>query len=290
MPPDLPAAERAPAKINLYLHITGRRPDAYHVLDSLVVFADIADRLCVREAAELELAMSGPFAAGLPAGADNLVVRAARALATAVGVRGGAALSLAKMLPHSAGIGGGSADAGATLRLLRRFWRVPQGTVELLPLAASLGADVPACLGSVPARTSGAGEVLAPAPLLPAFGLCLVNPGVQLPTRDVFAAWNGEFSKPARLPQVFADAAALAASLAGLRNDLEVPATRLCSSIATVLKVLSAEPGCLLARLSGSGATCFGLFPDAATARRAAERISRADWWCWGGGLAHMPS
>ncbi|MGH7117681.1 MAG: 4-(cytidine 5'-diphospho)-2-C-methyl-D-erythritol kinase [Acetobacteraceae bacterium] len=290
MPPELPAAEQAPAKVNLYLHITGRRPDSYHILDSMVVFADIGDTLCVREAPELRLAMSGPFATNLAAGADNLVVRAARTLATAAGIKRGASLSLAKMLPHAAGLGGGSADAGATLRLLGRFWKVPEQRVALLPLAASLGADVPACLGSVPARTSGAGEVLGPAPLLPAFGLCLVNPGTRLPTRDVFAAWSGHFSNPAQLPTGWRDAASLATSLALFRNDLEAPAIRLCSSISTVLKVLSAEPGCLLARMTGSGATCFGLFPDATTARRAAVRISRTNWWCWGGGLAEPAS
>ncbi len=244
--------------------------------------------MTVTPAPNLRLVIDGPFAIGLPRGADNLVMRAARTLATAVGSAGGALLCLTKRLPHSAGLGSGSADAGAALRLLKRFWRLPDGCVDLLPLAASLGADVPACLKSFPARTSGIGEVLGHAPALPTFGLCLVNPGFALPTRAVFAAWSGRFSKSASLPSSWPDAAALAACLADLRNDLETTAITLCSPIATVLNALSAEPGCLLARMTGSGATCFGLFADAAIAKRAADRISRPDWWCWGGGLVHM--
>lgn len=280
------AAETAPAKVNLYLHITGRRPDGYHTLDSLVVFAEIGDRLSAASAPDLGLRIDGPNAEGVPAGSDNLVLGAARALAGEAGNAPGAALTLTKMLPHAAGLGGGSADAGAALRLLKRFWQIPDGQVDLAAIAVRLGADVPACLGSLPVRMRGIGEVLTPAPLLPALGLCLVNPGLALPTKAVFAARHGNFSEPAGLPSGWADATLLARSLAGLRNDLEQPAIALCAQIATVLKALGEQPECLLARMSGSGATCFGLFPDAAAARRAAERVIRDGWWCWGGGLA----
>ena len=278
--------EDAPAKVNLFLHVTGLLPNGYHTLDSLVVFADVGDRVAVSPAPGLGLVIDGPFAARLPVDDDNLVMRAARRLAAA-GIAAGASLRLTKQLPPSAGLGGGSADAGAALRLLRRFWKLPGGCADLMSLAPGLGADVPACLASVPARMSGIGELLGPAPALPAFGLCLVNPGLPLATKEVFAARKGGFSKPAQLPSAWGDASSLATCLAGLRNDLESPAIGLCPPIATVLQALRAEPGCLLARVTGSGATCIGLFADAGAAKRAAGRISRADWWCWGGGLVH---
>ncbi|MDA8049196.1 MAG: 4-(cytidine 5'-diphospho)-2-C-methyl-D-erythritol kinase [Rhodospirillales bacterium] len=278
--------EDAPAKVNLFLLVTGRRADGYHTLDSLVVFADIADRLSATKAQDLTLSIDGSFFADLPTGAENLVLRAARALAAAAGIGAGAAFRLTKVLPHAAGIGGGSADAAAALRLLSRLWGLPRESVDLLPLAAGLGADVPVCLFSRPARLDGIGEMLRPAPALPRFGLCLVNPGLALPTKAVFAARRGPFSEPAYLPSGWPDAPSLAADLARLRNDLEAPAMTLCPPIATVLDALAAAPGCLLARMSGSGATCFGLFPDAVIAREAAGKIARPGWWCWGGGLA----
>lgn len=280
--------EKAPAKVNLFLHVTGRRPNGFHTLDSLVVFADVGDRLTAACTPELRLVVDGPFASDISAGPDNLVLRAAEALAQTAGVASGASLRLTKNLPHSAGLGGGSADAAAALRLLRRIWKLADRETESLRLAAGLGADVPVCLMSQPTRMSGIGEVLHVAPALPAFGLCLVNPGVALPTKAVFQAWTGTFSEPAIIPASWADAAALAACLAGLRNDLEVPAITLCPTIGSVLDALEAEPGCLLARMSGSGATCFGLFPDTASAEQAALRILRSDWWCWGGGLAAL--
>ncbi|MGH7104593.1 MAG: 4-(cytidine 5'-diphospho)-2-C-methyl-D-erythritol kinase [Acetobacteraceae bacterium] len=280
--------EKAPAKVNLFLHVTGRRPNGFHTLDSLVVFADVGDRLTGTCAPELRLVVDGPFASDISAGSDNLVLRAAQALAQAAEVASGASLRLTKNLPHSAGLGGGSADAAAALRLLRRIWKLPNGETENLRLAAGLGADVPACVMSQPARMSGIGDVLHVAPALPAFGLCLVNPGVALPTKAVFEAWTGTFSKPAIIPPTWADAASLAACLSEFRNDLEVPAITLCPTIRSVLGALGAEHGCLLARMSGSGATCFGLFPDTISAERAALRILRPDWWCWGGGPAAL--
>jgi 4-diphosphocytidyl-2-C-methyl-D-erythritol kinase len=276
-------SERAPAKINLHLHVVGRRPDGYHLLDSLVVFAGAADRLTVEPADGLSLSVTGPFAAGLDGEADNLVLRAARTLAASAGVRAAGRLVLEKNLPVASGIGGGSADAAAALRLLSRFWGIDAG---LKTLAAGLGADVPVCVASRPAVMSGIGEVLAPAPLLPASGMVLVNPGVAVSTPSVFRAREGGFSGVATWPEGgWPDAESLAASLRETANDLEPPALRLAPVIGEVLAALPADPRCLLARMSGSGATCFGLYADAAAARAAAEAVKRPGWWVWGGGI-----
>jgi len=279
-------SEFAPAKINLHLHVTGRRPDGYHLLNSLVVFAGVGDRLSVVPADGFSLAVEGPFAAGLDGEGDNLVLRAGRALAGLAGVPVRGKLVLEKNLPVSSGIGGGSADAAAALRLLSRFWGVAPAADDLLPLAAKLGADVPVCLGSKSAIMSGIGEVLEPAPTLPDAGILLVNPGVAVSTPAVFRARAGGFTEAARFPAAgWSDPQALAAALGGTRNDLEAPALALAPEVADALTALAALPGCLLARMSGSGATCFGLFPSAAAAAEAAERVRRPGWWAWGGGL-----
>ena len=289
-----PCAEAAPAKVNLFLHVTGRRADGYHLLDSLAVFAGAADRLEAEEAPALTLALAGSFAPELAGEADNLVLRAARALAAAAGVPARARLVLTKALPVASGLGGGSADAAAALRVLARLWRLgPEGApgestgaVDLAALAAGLGADVPVCLAGRPARMGGVGEALTPAPGLPRFGLALVNPGVPVATAEVFRRRAGPFSAPASLPAAWPDARAMAEDLAKLRNDLEPPARALCPPIDAVLAALASRPGCLLARMSGSGATCFGLFPDAAAAADAAAALARPGWWCWGGAPA----
>jgi 4-diphosphocytidyl-2-C-methyl-D-erythritol kinase len=273
-----PWREAAPAKVNLYLHVLGRRPDGYHLLDSLAVFAGIGDLLEATPAAALTLALDGAEAAALAAEPDNLVLRAARALDPARG----AALRLEKRLPVASGIGGGSADAAAALRLLDRLW--DRGGAGLAAAAARLGADVPVCLASRPARMGGVGERLTPAPALPPLGLLLANPRLEVATPAVFRARAGGFSAPAALPDGWADAAALARDLAALGNDLEAPARLLCPAIGTVLARIAALPGCLLARMSGSGATCFGLFADPAAAAAAAGLLPAA-WWRWGGGL-----
>ncbi|MGA3400136.1 MAG: 4-(cytidine 5'-diphospho)-2-C-methyl-D-erythritol kinase [Acetobacteraceae bacterium] len=275
----------APAKLNLFLHVTGRRPDGYHVLDSLVAFADCGDELRASAAADLSLTIGGPFAAGLAGEADNLVLRAARALAAEAGVPAHARLVLEKHLPVASGIGGGSADAAAALRLLCRLWGITPDPAALDLLALRLGADVPVCLRSQPARMGGVGEALEPAPALPACCVLLVNPGVAVATASVFRARSGAFSPPARLPDGWGDAATMAADLALLANDLEAPARGLCPAIGDVLTAIAAQPGCLLARMSGSGATCFGLFADPAAAGRAAGATARAGWWVWAGAL-----
>ncbi len=272
----------APAKVNLTLHVTGRRGDGYHLLDSLVVFADVGDRLRAAPAAALSLAVAGPRAAGVPGGEANLVWRAARWLDPG----GGAAITLEKHLPAAAGLGGGSSDAAAAMRALARLWR------RALPAAADvagLGADVPVCLAARPARMGGAGEALAPVPPLPPVWLVLANPGVAVATAEVFAALERRDGPPmpATLPRL-SDAAELARWLRTMRNDLETPATRLQPVISRVAGALAAQPGCLIARMSGSGATCFGLFPDPRHARAAAEALGRAapGWWVAAAGLA----
>lgn len=292
MPRETVAREAAPAKLNLYLHVVGRRPDGYHLLDSLAVFADARDVVSAAAAPGLSLALIGRFGAALTAEPDNLVLRAARALAEACGVAADAALTLDKMLPVASGIGGGSADAAAALRALIRLWGVTPSDAALRRMALALGADVPVCLDRAPRRMGGIGEVLTPAPALPPFGLLLVNPGLAVATPAVFKARAGGFSAPAELPSGWADAAAMATDLARLTNDLEAPAIALCPPIATVLAAIRATPGCLLARMSGSGATCFGLYRDAAAARAAAAALrantARAPLapdaaWVWAG-------
>ena len=279
-------SEHAPAKINLFLHVTGKRADGYHLLDSLVVFAGVGDRLHADPADTLSLRVTGPFAAGLDGEADNLVLRAARGLADVAGIAPHAALVLEKNLPVASGIGGGSADAAAALRLLSRLWGVDLAPAILRRLAERLGADVPVCLAGKPTRMSGVGEQLDPAPVLPDYGLVLVNPGVALSTADVFGARKGAFSAPAHLPDAWRDPATMADGLRDATNDLQTPAIALQPAIGKVLAALNARPDCLLARMSGSGATCFGLFPDPDRAAREAAFLACEGWWTWGGAMA----
>jgi 4-diphosphocytidyl-2-C-methyl-D-erythritol kinase len=213
------------------------------------------------------------------------VLRAARALAAEAGISTGARLVLEKHLPVASGIGGGSADAAAALRLLSRLWRLPSSAAGLASLAIGLGADVPVCLAGRTARMSGIGERLAPAPSLPPCGIVLVNPGIAVATGEVFHARRGAWSEPAVLPRCWDDVATMARDLGELSNDLEQPAIVLQPIIADVLAALIAMPGCQLARMSGSGATCFGLFAEVAAARLALGLLRQAEWWCWAGSL-----
>jgi 4-diphosphocytidyl-2-C-methyl-D-erythritol kinase len=268
------SAELAPAKVNLALHVTGRRADGYHLLDSLVVFPRLGDLVEAEPAPRLSLAIDGPFARDLDAGAGNLVLRAA-ALLRAPGR--GAALRLTKSLPVASGLGGGSADAAATLRLLAGLWRAP---LPALDAVLSLGADVPACLSGRACRMGGIGERLDPLHL-PPFWVVLANPGVPVATGAVFAGL-GRRDNPG-LPGTprFVGAEALFAWLAAQRNDLEPPAVALAPAIADTSAALAAQPGCRLARMSGSGATCFGLFAAGPPALAAADALRRARpaWW-----------
>lgn len=273
--PDLVLGERAPAKVNLALHVTGRRADGYHLLDSLVTFAAVGDHLSAHPAPGLSLTIGGPFAGALGNGPDNLVLRAAALYGPP---EQGAALRLDKTLPVASGIGGGSADAAAALRLLARLWGRPLPAADRV---LALGADLPVCLAGAPCRMQGIGERITPAPL-PAHALLLVNPGVPVPTGAVFAALARRDNPPMpeRLPPL-PDAAALASFLRVQRNDLEPAAVRIAPVIADTLAAIEAQDGCLLARMSGSGATCLGLFatPAAAEAAAAALRLREPRWW-----------
>ncbi len=274
-------AELAPAKINLDLCITGRRPDGYHELDSLVVFGPPADRLIFEPADRLILELAGPFAGALADAPDNLVLQATRRLAGQAGRPAAARIELEKNLPVAAGLGGGSGDAAAALRGLNRLWRLGLGAGELEPLARGLGADVPVCLAGRPARMRGIGERLEEARGLPSLWLLLVNPGRALATGSVF----GELGAlPEPVPEQGPPPCEPAALLGWLRaraNHLEAPARRLEPAVDAVLAALAAQPGCELARMSGSGATCFGLFADRTGLEAAVRRIRRAqpDWW-----------
>jgi len=280
--------EGAPAKVNLYLHVVGRRSDGYHELDSLAVFPGAGDRISATPSETISLEVVGPFAHALQATPDNLVLRAATLLAewsalTGAGPVRGARLMLDKRLPVASGIGGGSADAAATLRVLKRLWNLPMDPVSLRALAARLGADVPVCLESTPTRMGGIGERLQPAPALPRFGLALINPGVPIATVDIFRARAPVFSQPAELPLAWASAQAMAHDLSRLSNDLESVARRQCPIIDDVLSALTAHKSCLLARMSGSGATCFGIFVDEPAAHAVVSEIEQTGWWCWSG-------
>ncbi|MBI4969899.1 MAG: 4-(cytidine 5'-diphospho)-2-C-methyl-D-erythritol kinase [Rhodospirillales bacterium] len=274
--------ERAPAKLNLYLHVVGRRADGFHELDSLTVFAggdEAGDSLRFEPADDLVLTVEGPMAGGLTGEADNLVLRAARALAQAHGIAPKARITLTKRLPIASGIGGGSADAAAALRGLVRLWTLAPDPRELAQLALGLGADVPVCLAGRAVFMGGIGEILEPAPALPTAWLLLANPGKPLATPAVFKARSGPFSAPARFDRSPADAAQLAQGLALRRNDLEEPALRLIPDIAQLKAEIAAQSGCLLARMSGSGATCFGLFAARSEAEAAARSLARPGRW-----------
>jgi 4-diphosphocytidyl-2-C-methyl-D-erythritol kinase len=277
----------APAKVNLYLHVVGRRADGYHLLDSLIAFAGVGDTVTAAPADDLSLSIDGPFAAGLTTGDDNLVLKAARGLGDLAGVENGAALHLVKRLPPASGIGGGSADAAATLMALTRLWRIDPPRADLMALALRLGADVPMCLAGRAAFASGVGETLDPAPPLPFCWLVLVNPGVPVSTPSVFKARTGAFSDPAPFSAPPRDAVHLAELLRGRGNDLAAPAETIAPAIGEVRRALAATPGCLLARMSGSGATCFGLYGSEEDAKAAAASLGSAHpaWWVAAGPL-----
>jgi 4-diphosphocytidyl-2-C-methyl-D-erythritol kinase len=278
----------APAKLNLYLHVVGRRADGYHLLDSLVAFAAPADEITAEAAPSLSLALRGPYAAALgDVPSDNLVWRAAERLAAAAGWPSAAALTLTKNLPVASGIGGGSSDAAATLKALAALWRLEPGRVDLAAIAQTLGADVPVCLAARAAWLGGIGETVEPVPGLPPVMALLVNPGIALSTPAVFKARQGAFSAPARFAMP-ADAAELAALLAARRNDLTDAAIALVPAIGDVLERLASLEGALIARMSGSGATCFALFAAADSATAAAARLSaeRPGWWVAAGRLS----
>lgn len=316
--------ERAPAKVNLALHVVGRRPDGHHELESLVAFTDAADVVTVCPAPADAFSIDGPFARGVPTGSDNLVVKARNAIreivlgadapegegsaprnagfaradleraGTGGEAAGGAAVALTKNLPVASGIGGGSSDAAAVLKALNRLWGAKLPLDRLAERGEALGADVPMCVYAEPLLARGIGERIEPVHGLPPLALVLANPGVAIGTPDVFKALA--FKVPNRCddpglpplpPQL--TAGTLHRWLKGTRNDLQEPATALAPAIAEAIGELE-RAGALLARMSGSGATCFGLFPTPAEARRAAAAIAgrRSAWWVKATGT--MPS
>jgi 4-diphosphocytidyl-2-C-methyl-D-erythritol kinase len=273
--------ELAPAKINLDLHVTGRRADGYHELDSLTAFAAFGDRVTLHEHDRLELVLSGPFAGPLAAEPDNLVLRAARRLAACAGREPAVRITLEKRLPVAAGLGGGSADAAAALRGLNRLWRLGMTQADLADLATSLGADVPVCLAGRAARMQGVGERVEPWDGLPPLAVLLVNPNLPLPTARVFGALEAIGGPPGRAWPPPSGPDAFVEWLCAAANHLEPPAMRLLPQICDVLTGLAAQESCTLARMSGSGATCFGLFTSAAARNAAAAAIGQArpGWW-----------
>ncbi len=261
--------EAAPAKLNLALHLRRRRDDGYHDLETVFAFTEFGDTLTVTAADDLSLAVTGDFAAAAGAGGDNLVLRAARALAEAAAVPARAALALEKRIPVAAGLGGGSADAAAALRLLNRFWGLEWPEAMLVELAAGLGSDVPACVASRTCFGSGRGEQLADWPVAMAGqAVLLANPRVAVPTGPVFAGWD-RIDHGGIVP---------GADLAGLRNDMTAAALAIAPAIGDLLALLAATEASLV-RMSGSGATCFALYPDSARCEAAAAVVESHGWW-----------
>uniref|UniRef100_A0A9E8CSQ4 4-diphosphocytidyl-2-C-methyl-D-erythritol kinase n=1 Tax=Bosea sp. NBC_00436 TaxID=2969620 RepID=A0A9E8CSQ4_9HYPH len=282
----LPLTTRARAKVNLDLRVLGRRADGYHELESLVAFAGVGDTLSLDPGASLSLTLAGPRAEGLAVDDGNLVLRAARALAAARPDLRLGRFHLVKRLPVASGIGGGSADAAAALRLLARLNGIAPRDSLLREVAAGVGADVPVCLDSRARLMAGIGEKLGPALRLPPLFAVLVNPGVGVETVAVFRALSlkaGEMVSEARATNIAAPASAvgLLDYLESTTNDLAAPAQRVAPVISEVLERLAALPGCRLARMSGSGASCFAIFDDCTISAAAAKALQRErpNWW-----------
>ncbi len=275
----------APAKLNLGLRVLGRRPDGYHLLQSLVVFLDLADTIELTPALAWELRVQGPFAAAV-AGDDNLALRAGKLLAAqaTADIAGCTALAaemtLHKNIPVAAGLGGGSADAAAVLHGLNGIWRLGLPTQHLQGIGASLGADLAVCLDGRPAMVGGIGEKIE-ALAVPRLALVIANPGIPLATRDVFARLRPPYADALPVPRMPADVMTVAMFSRALGNGLATPAIELCPTVAALLADIEALPRCRLAQMSGSGATCFGLFDDdaAATSAAAALQAKRPGWF-----------
>ncbi|WP_417623459.1 4-(cytidine 5'-diphospho)-2-C-methyl-D-erythritol kinase [Paremcibacter congregatus] len=274
----------ARAKINLDLVITGQRADGYHLLDSLVVFADFGDQITVSPAEKLSLTISGPFGGGLLGQSDNLVLRSAQLLRDRFDIRVGAQIELIKNLPISSGIGGGSADAAAALKALAELWGLCDKIPEMGDLPLLLGADVPVCMASETRRMSGIGEVLTPVSLKKNLYMLLVNPGVSVSTAAIFQARakrQAPFSKPLDIPPEIDDLAQLRRLLLARGNDLQREACLVEPVISEVLNHLCATEGCIYSAMSGSGATCFAIYETQEAARAAEGEISQGkqSWW-----------
>jgi 4-diphosphocytidyl-2-C-methyl-D-erythritol kinase len=278
----------APVKINLYLHITGRLDNGYHTLDSLVGFADIGDQIIIEPANDFEFHVEGPYAQSFDAKtldasphSSNLVVQAAWALSHAAQKIPNIRATLTKNIPLASGLGGGSSDAAAIIWGLLEWWEMPPAAPYLSGLMSKLGADVPVCLNCTPARMRGIGDLLDPAPMMDETPIVLVNPGVPCPTADIFMRYNSAFKNPQTLPEDLRDFNRLITFLHEQDNDLEAPACEVVPEVSNVLSAFKTQDGCALARLSGSGASCFGLFRTELESRKAAQEIKKEnpDWW-----------
>ncbi|MCB1562266.1 MAG: 4-(cytidine 5'-diphospho)-2-C-methyl-D-erythritol kinase [Alphaproteobacteria bacterium] len=285
----------APAKVNLYLHVTGRLDNGYHTLDSLISFADIGDVVEIEPSQDFQFEIDGPFASQFgPKERDssphssNLVVRAAWALAQVAQKAPNVRARLTKNLPLGAGLGGGSGDAAALIWGLMDLWGISRQAHYLPGLMARLGADVPVCLPCRSARVRGIGDVLDPVPDIPEIPIVLVHPGKFCPTPDVFTLFAGTFKEPQSFPPAFAGFDDFTAFLEQRANDLLSPACEIVPEIPNVLHALEAQSGCALARMSGSGSACFGLFEDEGDAHKAVQAITEEnpDWWAKAGWLA----
>lgn len=270
----------APAKINLHLHVTGKRGDGYHLLESIVAFTEVADYITVSSSENLSLTVEGPFAPQLPSD-GNIVLKAAEKLAAWAGIAPKASITLQKNIPLGAGLGGGSSDAATTLHLLSSLWGISPDTSTLHNIALSLGADVPMFIEKQAAFMSGVGEKLLPMANMPELYAVLVNPGVHLATPDVFKAGGMTFSASEKDVASVVGRDDVLDYVLQCRNDLEAAAIALAPVVATVLSVIKGLNGCLLSRMSGSGATCFGLFRMQAEAENAAFAMRNAypQWW-----------
>lgn len=275
----------APAKLNLFLHVGNKRADGYHDLESLVAFVGHQDGIWLERDHDFTLSVTGPFAPSVPSGDDNLVVRAARLLAKESAAGTGAKITLQKQIPPAAGLGGGSADAAAVLRGLVRLWNIDLDRGALRDIAASLGADVPVCIESATSWMEGRGELVTALPSLPLLWLLLVNPRVEVPTGRVFSGLRQRSGLGLKPPgERFDDVFQLVDFLGSTKNDLEAPACAIAPEIGEVLKEIRALPDVMLARMSGSGATCFGVFQTHDFVMRAVQLLNsrHPDWWIAG--------
>jgi len=273
----------APAKINLYLHVTGRRDDGYHLLDSLVAFTNVGDRLSLEEADAFSFTIDGPMGGDLSKydPKENLVVRAVKILATKLDKKLNVKINLTKNLPLASGIGGGSTDAASALRLLAVHWGMAPDGAILHEIASNLGQDIPCCLAAKSCYFRDTGSIVDPAPDLPITHMVLVNPLQSLSTPSVFKARNGAFDIENKLDVIPKTSEELASLLMDRKNSLTEAAISLCPKIQEILSDLKNTQKCLLSRMSGSGATCFGLYPDRSSARQAAADImvKHPNWW-----------
>ena len=274
-------ARRAAAKVNLALHVVGRRADSYHLLDSVAVFADFGDSLEIEPAEELSLSVSGPFAAHAPGERSDLVWRAAEAFAAHAGVSSAASIRVCKEIPSGAGLGGGSADAAAVLAALNARLDKPVDAKALRSLGLTLGADVPMCLVGQALRARGVGEEIDVFNDWPPLPMVLVWPGGSVFTAEVFATLGSRDNPPLPDPPAAPSVGAVSDWVAACRNDLEAPALKVAPEIGDVLSALRGTPGCSVARMSGSGSASFGLYAEHAQAEAAAARLSAAHprWW-----------